>query len=64
MENVLMWYFENLMGYRLWNPCKIVYVYHNHCVLLNLPIIQGIIITKAPLLLSLTDCFDFLMRRI
>ena len=32
MENVLMWYFENLMGYRLLNPCKIVYVYHNHCV--------------------------------
>ena len=32
MENVLMWYFEKLMGYRLLNPCKIVYVYHNHCV--------------------------------
>ena len=32
MENVLMWYFEKHMGYRLLNPCKIVYVYHNHCV--------------------------------
>ena len=32
MENVLMWYFEKRMGYRLLNPCKIVYVYHNHCV--------------------------------
>ena len=32
MENVLMWYFEKLMGYRLLNPCKIVYAYHNHCV--------------------------------
>ena len=32
MENVLMWYFEKHMGYRVLNPCKIVYVYHNHCV--------------------------------
>ena len=32
MENVLMWYFEKHMGYRVMNPCKIVYVHHNHCV--------------------------------
>lgn len=31
-EKVLMWYFEELMCYRLLNPCKIVYVYDNHCV--------------------------------
>ena len=32
MENVLMWYFEKHMGYKILNPCKIVYVYHNHCI--------------------------------
>ena len=32
MEDVLMWYFEKHMGYRILNPCKIVYVHHNHCI--------------------------------
>ena len=28
IENVLMWYFEKHLGYRLLNPCKILYVHH------------------------------------
>ena len=32
MENVVIWYFEKLLGYRVLNPCKTLIVFHNHCV--------------------------------
>ena len=36
MENVLIWHFEKHMGYQILNLCKIVYVYHNHCIHIKL----------------------------
>ena len=36
MENILMWNFEKQMGYRILNPCEIVYVHHKHCVYVKL----------------------------
>ena len=32
MENVLMWLFRDVLGYKLLNPCKILFVHHQHCV--------------------------------
>ena len=32
IENILMWVFRKRLGYRVINPCKILIVYHNHCV--------------------------------
>ena len=31
VENVCMWVFQRMLGYRLLNPCRIVGLYHNHC---------------------------------
>ena len=64
-EKVLMWYFEELMYYRLLNPCKIVYVYDNHCVPVKLvQYTRQIITERALLLFFLRDDFDSFMRRI
>ena len=35
MENVLIWHFEKHMGYQILNLCKIIHVYHNHCIHVN-----------------------------
>ncbi len=32
IENVLMWIFRKRLGYKVINPCKVLFVYHNHCV--------------------------------
>ncbi|XP_012555614.1 uncharacterized protein LOC105844041 isoform X1 [Hydra vulgaris] len=32
IENVLIWYLREKMGYRVINPCLHLIVYHNHCV--------------------------------
>lgn len=32
MENVLMWLFRDVLGYKVLNPCKILFVHHQHCV--------------------------------
>ena len=32
MENVLMWLFRDILGYKLLNPCKILFVHHQHCI--------------------------------
>ena len=32
MENVLIWYFKEKLGYHVLNPCKVLIVYHNHCI--------------------------------
>ena len=32
MENVLIWIFQTRLQYRVLNPCKVLIVYHNHCV--------------------------------
>ena len=32
MENLLMWIFQSKFKYRILNPCKVLVVYHNHCV--------------------------------
>jgi len=32
MENLLMWLFQNRLHYRILNPCKVLIVYHKHCV--------------------------------
>ena len=32
MENALMWFFKKRMGYRIMNPSKVAFIYHNHCV--------------------------------
>ena len=32
MGNVLMWYFEKHIAYRILNPSKIVFAHHNHCI--------------------------------
>ena len=30
-ENVLIWFFQNVLGYRVSNPCKVINIYHQHC---------------------------------
>ena len=32
MENVLMWLFRDVLGYTLVNPCKTLFIHHQHCV--------------------------------
>ena len=32
MENLLMWFFQTKLDYRVLNPCKILFVHHHHCV--------------------------------
>lgn len=32
MENVLIWLFQQKLGYKVLNPCKVLKVYHSHCV--------------------------------
>ena len=32
MENVLIWIFETKLNYKVLNPCKVLIVYHLHCV--------------------------------
>ena len=32
MENLLIWTFQSKLKYRMLNPCKVLVVYHNHCV--------------------------------
>ena len=32
MENVLIWIFQTRLAYRVINPCKVLIVYHTHCV--------------------------------
>ena len=31
MENVLIWYFKEKLGYKVLNACKVLIFYHNHC---------------------------------
>ena len=30
-ENVLIWFFRNVLHYRVLNPCKVIHIYHQHC---------------------------------
>lgn len=30
-ENVLIWFFEDVLHYRVLNPCKVINIYHQHC---------------------------------
>ena len=32
MENVLIWVFQTKLNYRILNPCKVLIVYHSHCL--------------------------------
>jgi len=32
MENLLIWYFDKELKYKVLNPCRKLIVYHNHCV--------------------------------
>ena len=32
MENVLLWIFKERLGYKVLNPCKVLKVYHKHCI--------------------------------
>ena len=32
MENVLLWIFKERLGYKVLNPCKVLKVYHQHCI--------------------------------
>ena len=32
MENVLMWIFKTRLSYKILNPCKVLVVYHEHCL--------------------------------
>jgi len=32
MENVLMWIYKTRLKYRILNPCKVLFVYHMHCI--------------------------------
>ena len=32
MENRLLWIFKSKLKYKILNPCKVLVVYHNHCV--------------------------------
>eukprot|EP00794_Sanderia_malayensis_P015030 gene15030-16580_t len=32
IENVLLWIFRKRLGYRVTNPCKVLIMYHNHCL--------------------------------
>ena len=30
MENLVIWYFRDMMHYKVTNPCKVLKVYHQH----------------------------------
>ena len=32
IENVLIWYFQNTMKYKVLNPCRTLIIYHRHCI--------------------------------
>ena len=32
MENILIWIFETKLNYKVLNPCKVLIVYHIHCI--------------------------------
>ncbi|XP_065070583.1 uncharacterized protein LOC135695423 [Rhopilema esculentum] len=32
MENVLLWIFKERLAYKVLNPCKVLKVYHKHCI--------------------------------
>jgi len=32
MENILLWVFKTKLNYRILNPCKVLVVYHKHCI--------------------------------
>ena len=32
MENVLMWVYKTRLNYRILNPCKVLFIYHMHCI--------------------------------
>ncbi|XP_065070772.1 uncharacterized protein LOC135695572 [Rhopilema esculentum] len=32
MENVLLWIFKKRLAYKVLNPCKVLKVYHQHCI--------------------------------
>ncbi|KAK6172306.1 hypothetical protein SNE40_015993 [Patella caerulea] len=31
IDLLIVWVFENILRYRVLNPCKVIYIYHRHC---------------------------------
>jgi len=34
-ENIIIWFFRDVLQYRVLNPCKVVNIYHQHCTFID-----------------------------